>query len=69
MQDATPPSSLINRARQVLVQQPELPLPGCGQTLDRWRALAALGGEDLCLAKVLEAHYDAQAIMAELKAP
>lgn len=69
MQDVTPPSSLINRARQVLVQQPELPLPGCGQTLDRWRALAALGGEDLCLAKVLEAHYDAQAIMAELKAP
>jgi alkylation response protein AidB-like acyl-CoA dehydrogenase len=28
-----------------------------------------MGAEDLCLAKVLEAHYDAQAIIAELNAP
>ncbi len=69
MQDVTSSSSLFNRARQVLVQQPALPLPGGGQTLQRWQALAAWGAEDLCLAKVLEAHYDAQAIAAELRAP
>jgi hypothetical protein len=69
MQDVTSPSSLFNRARQVLAQQPALPLPGSGHTLQRWRALAAWGAEDLCLAKVLEAHYDAQAIIAELNAP
>ncbi|WP_238346098.1 acyl-CoA dehydrogenase family protein [Luteimonas saliphila] len=44
-------------------------LPGRGRTLDRWRALAALGAQDLALAKVLEAHYDALAILAELEAP
>ena len=69
MQDVTLPSSLFNRARQVLAQQPALPLPGSGHTLQRWRALAAWGAEDLCLAKVLEAHYDALAIIAELNAP
>ena len=69
MQDVTSPSSLFNRARQVLAQRPALPLPGSGHTLQRWRALAAWGAEDLCLAKVLEAHYDAQAIIAELNAP
>lgn len=31
--------------------------------------LAAIGASDVCLAKVLEAHYDAQAILAELGAP
>lgn len=56
-------------ARQWLQRQPQLPLPGHGQTLQRWRALAAIAASDLCLAKVLEAHYDAQAILAELQAP
>lgn len=45
MQDVTSSSSLFNRARQVLVQQPALPLPGGGQTLQRWQALAAWGGQ------------------------
>jgi hypothetical protein len=49
-----------------LAHTPTLPLPGQGRTLERWRALAALGAEDLWLAKVLEAHFDAQAICAEL---
>lgn len=43
-------------------------LPGGGATLARWRALAALGAKDLALAKVLEAHHDALAILAELGA-
>ncbi len=55
-------------AREVLTRQPSLPLPGRGHTLERWRLLAALAGRDLCIAKVLEAHYDAQAILADLDA-
>ncbi len=44
----------------------ELPLPGAGNTLERWRALAAVGALDLSLAKVYEGHTDALAILAEL---
>ncbi|MCC7633995.1 acyl-CoA dehydrogenase [Stenotrophomonas rhizophila] len=55
-------------ARQVLARQPTLPLPGRGHTLERWRALAGIAGRDLCVAKVVEAHYDAQAILADLHA-
>lgn len=47
----------------------ELPLPGSGRTLARWRALAAVGGHDLGLCKLYEGHTDALAIMAELGAP
>ena len=46
-----------------------LPLPGSGNTLARWRVLAALGAADLALAKVLEAHHDAIAILADLDVP
>lgn len=60
------PSPLSNLARQRLLQVNALPLPGQGRTLERWRELAALGHEDLCLAKVLEAHHDAVAILHEL---
>lgn len=47
---------------------PALPFPGGGDTLSRWRGLAALAAADVCLAKVMEAHYDAQAILHELQA-
>ena len=57
------------QAREWLQHQPTLPLPGRGLTLERWRSLAAIAGRDLCLAKVLEAHYDAQAILADLGVP
>lgn len=53
-------------AKAVLGPLPQLPLPGHGQTLERWQTLADIGGLDVCLAKVLEAHYDAQAILAEI---
>ncbi len=46
----------------------DLPLPGSGRTLERWRALAAVGAIDLSLAKIYEGHTDALAILAELKA-
>jgi hypothetical protein len=42
-----------------------LSLPGGGQTLQRWRALAAVAAHDLSLAKLYEAHTDALAILAE----
>jgi alkylation response protein AidB-like acyl-CoA dehydrogenase len=45
---------------------PDLPLPGRGQTAERFRALAALGRADLVEARLGEGHADAVAIRAEL---
>lgn len=42
------------------------PLPGRGRTAERWQLLADIAAEDLCVAKFMEAHYDAQAICADL---
>lgn len=68
---ASPPAEIAGEAAGLhalamarLAGMPALPLPGCGDTLGRWRALARLGAEDVTLAKVLEAHYDAIAILA-----
>jgi alkylation response protein AidB-like acyl-CoA dehydrogenase len=44
----------------------DLPLPGAGQTRRRFDALAAVGERDLTVGRLLEAHADAVAIMAEL---
>ena len=44
----------------------DLPLPGRGATADRFAALADLGGTDLDLARLAEAHVDAVAIRADL---
>ncbi|WOB49400.1 acyl-CoA dehydrogenase family protein [Xanthomonas hydrangeae] len=49
-----------------LRDHPVLPLPGRGRTAERWQLLADIAAEDLCVAKFLEAHYDAQAICADL---
>ncbi|MFT0545572.1 acyl-CoA dehydrogenase family protein [Allopusillimonas ginsengisoli] len=43
-----------------------LPFPGAGHTLDRWRSLARVGRYDLSLAKLFEGHTDALAILHEL---
>ncbi|MGF6842403.1 alkylation response protein AidB-like acyl-CoA dehydrogenase [Paraburkholderia youngii] len=48
---------------------PSLPLPGHGETLVRWRALAAVAACDLGLVKLFEGHTDALAILAELSGP
>ncbi|APA86898.1 acyl-CoA/acyl-ACP dehydrogenase [Paraburkholderia sprentiae WSM5005] len=48
---------------------PSVPLPGQGETLARWRALAAVGACDLGLVKLFEGHTDALAILAELDGP
>lgn len=47
----------------------ELPLPGSGDTAGRWSALAAFAAADVTLAKLVEAHADAVAILAELGGP
>lgn len=56
-------SDLLRRLR---AGELDLPLPGAGDTLRRFRALGELGRADLCLAKIAEAHADADAILAEL---
>ncbi len=43
-----------------------LPAPGCGATLERWKALALVAQHDLSLAKLYEGHTDALAILDEL---
>ena len=50
---------------QILTQSAALPLPGQGQTADRWTALREAGRSDLVFAKLLESHADAVAILAE----
>ena len=42
-----------------------LPQPGCGQTATRWAVLGAVAERNLTVARVLEAHSDALAILAE----
>jgi alkylation response protein AidB-like acyl-CoA dehydrogenase len=46
-----------------------LPLPGRGGTAVRWRLLAEVAAVDLTVARVLEAHADALAILAEAGQP
>ncbi len=46
-----------------------LPQPGGGQTASRWAVLAAAGEHNLTVARVLEAHSDALAILAEAGEP
>lgn len=46
----------------------QLPLPGQGHTLQRWRVLAEVAGADLALAKLFEGHTDALAIIDECAA-
>ncbi|MBV9093735.1 MAG: acyl-CoA dehydrogenase [Streptosporangiaceae bacterium] len=46
-----------------------LPHPGSGQTAQRWAVLAAAAEHNLTVARVLEAHSDALAILAEAGEP
>lgn len=56
-------AQLVTRLRS-LIETP-LPLPGHGKTALRHQSLVALGRENLSLARLAEAHYDAVAILAE----
>jgi alkylation response protein AidB-like acyl-CoA dehydrogenase len=44
---------------------PVAPLPAGGRTLLRWELLATVGAQSLTVARVLEPHLDAMAILAE----
>jgi alkylation response protein AidB-like acyl-CoA dehydrogenase len=44
---------------------PDMPQPGSGQTAQRWAALSAIAAGDLSAARIVEAHLDARAILAE----
>lgn len=55
--------ALIARAREEVTQP--IPLPGKGNTAERHRRLFEIGREDLSLARIIEAHWDAVAILAE----
>lgn len=54
---------LIARLRSLIAEP--IPLPGAGATPLRHQILMSLGREDLSLARLAEAHYDAVAILAE----
>lgn len=45
------------------------PLPGSGRTAERLSALRAAAEDDLCVARLVEGHVDALAILAELGGP
>jgi alkylation response protein AidB-like acyl-CoA dehydrogenase len=47
----------------------DVPLPGSGATAQRWRRLSELAQDDLVAARLVEAHVDAVAILAELSGP
>ena len=62
------PGSLSSVFRQLMEQSlADLPRPGSGQTLVRWRALADVAAHDLSLVKLFEGHTDALAIQRELE--
>ena len=62
-------SFVERRFHELAADTDQLPLPGHGDTLRRWRQLARVASEDLSLVKLYEGHTDALAIMAELGAP
>jgi alkylation response protein AidB-like acyl-CoA dehydrogenase len=53
------------QARLVAIVSQEIPLPGAGHTSERLHLLAETAREDISLAKLAEAHWDAVAILAE----
>jgi hypothetical protein len=58
----------LGRCLRALVEAglDQLPLPGSGRTLERFRRLAEVAGHDLGLCKLYEGHTDALAIMGQL---
>jgi alkylation response protein AidB-like acyl-CoA dehydrogenase len=46
-----------------------LPMPGAGNTRERWDVLREIAAADLCVARLAEAHVDALAILHELRGP
>ncbi|MEV6554158.1 acyl-CoA dehydrogenase family protein [Nocardia sp. NPDC051756] len=70
-----PPTDILNTAptatasalqRLADAGRLELPYPGSGRTLDRWRSLADFAFGNVVIGRMVEAHADAEAILAEL---
>lgn len=59
----------LTRLSSVIARYGNLPKPGSGSTLMRWRAFAEVAAQDMTLIKLFEAHVDALAILAELGVP
>jgi alkylation response protein AidB-like acyl-CoA dehydrogenase len=62
--DSLPAADALTLLREAHLDR--LPLPGEGNTLERWQALAAVARVDLSLVKLYEGHTDALAILAEI---
>jgi alkylation response protein AidB-like acyl-CoA dehydrogenase len=57
---------LVRRSRELAVEAAaSVPLPARGATSARWRTMWVLGREDLSVARLVEPHLDAVAILAE----
>lgn len=61
------PAQVIERASQLTDMH--IPLPGAGDTHTRFRILAEIAAIDLSLARIVEGHADALAILAEARVP
>ncbi len=53
----------VTRALALVLRLPTLPLPGRGDTVGLWSALASIAAVDLTVARVVEPHLDALAIL------
>ena len=62
---ASLPDTVGEALRLASAWGPKLPRPGGGRTADLWSVLATLGSVDLTVARVVEPHVDALAILAE----
>jgi alkylation response protein AidB-like acyl-CoA dehydrogenase len=67
--DDDDPGPRLAWVRRHLTSLGRAPTPGAGLTVQRWRALAALGATDGSLVRLAEGHLDALAILDELGAP
>lgn len=68
------PGARWRSTAQALVREMErgnldLPRPGQGRTWDRWEALRGIAHRDLSLARLVEGHANATAVLAELECP
>lgn len=62
-------TDLVDTARDLVAELGDLPRPGRGATACRWQALADVAARDLSLARLVEGHVDAQAVLEELGGP
>ncbi|WP_295694780.1 acyl-CoA dehydrogenase family protein [Lapillicoccus sp.] len=65
--ESTIPSDLHRRVTWLIASgAADLPLPGAGRTAARWAALTARTRDDVVVGRLVEAHADADAILAQL---